>query len=133
MRELEVYLETLAQRMVPVMAEFNWAMVRAGYGPLLRQDTLAGALKRDKELRESPEGRYRDRATILKSKEENNLRFPNTWFLRGGNTAVIKVQPTPGAVLAKEVKRRIKNHRAPDGGGTLVVEAAGKSVLAGLK
>ena len=125
--------ETLAQEMVPVMAEFNWAMIRAGYGPLLRQDTLAGAVKRDKELRESPEGRYRDRAAILKAKEENNLKFPNTWFLRGGNTAVVKVQPTPGAVLAKEVRRRIGSLKAPDGGGTLVIEAAGRSVLAGLK
>ena len=53
--------ETLEQEMVPVMEEFNWTMVEAGYGPLLRQDTLAGALKRDKELREAPEGRYREK------------------------------------------------------------------------
>ena len=107
-------------------------MVKAGYGPQLRQDTLEGALKRDKELREAPEGRYRDRDTIRRSKEENDLKFPNTWFLRGGNTAVLKVQPMPEAVLAKEIRKRIKNHKAPDGGGTLVVEAAGRSVLASL-
>ena len=98
--------ETKEQEMVPVMAEFNWAMVKAGYGPQLRQDILEGALKRDKELRDAPEGRYRDRDTIRRSKKQNDLKFPNTWFLRGGNTAVLKVQPTPGAVLAKEIREK---------------------------
>ena len=34
-----------------VMAEYNNAMRRSGYGPSIRQDILQGALTRDRELK----------------------------------------------------------------------------------
>merc|ERR1711954_521603 len=107
-------------------------MRKSGYGPTYREDILRGAIRRDLEFRNKPV-RYRDGTTIRQHKKENDLKYLNTWFLRGTNTSVIKVQATPGGTLASRVRSRLRGQLAPDGGTTLVVEAAGKPLTAGLK
>ena len=124
--------ETLQLDKVPVLTLFADAMRKAGYGPMIRQDILTGILKRDRELRETGQ-RYRSRAEILAAKEQSQLKHLNTWFLRGQTTSVLKVQATPGEALAKMVKEKLAGALAPDGGTTLVAQATGTSILAGLR
>ena len=83
-------------------------------------------------MRASDAPRYRNREVIKEAKEANYLRHINTWFLRGGQTSVLKVQATLNGQLAEAVRAKIKNLLAPDGGKTLVVEAAGRPITAGL-
>ena len=123
---------TLEEEVVPVLTGYADAMRRGGYGPLIRQDIISGALKRDRDLRATG-NRHRTRQEILAAKEASELKYINTWFLRGSTTAVIKVQATPGSILALKVKEKLKGITAPDGGTTLTVEATGKSILAGLR
>ena len=108
-------------------------MRRSGYGPRIRQDIILGVLSRDKELREWQQPRYRTKEQILKAKGENQHRFVNTWFLKGQYTSVLKVQATPGGSLLKETRDKVGELKAPDGGLTKVVEAAGASITAGLR
>ena len=103
----------------------------SGYGHPMRQDILVGIIARDAELRRLE--RYRTGAEIRSQKVNCERRHLNTWFLRGTTTSVLKVQPTPGGILAKRVREKLKHSRAPDGGTTLVVEGAGNSILAGLR
>ena len=116
-----------------VMAEYSNAMRRSGYGPSIRQDILQGALTRDRELRKPGVVQNRSREEIQQAKNENNLKYVNTWFLRGQHTSVVKVQATPGGALVGKAREKIGNMMAPDGGRTLIVEAAGLSITAGLR
>ena len=114
-----------------VCGKFINSLRVSGYGHPIRQDILEGILLRDKQLRESVSLRYRIREEIEQQKAGKDDRFINTWFLRGTTTSVLKVQPTPGGLLARRVRDKLKGVTAPDGGTTLVVEGAGKSSLAG--
>ena len=122
--------QTLEEERIPVLTGFADAMRRGGYGPLIRQDIISGALKRDRELRATG-NRHRTRQEILAAKEASELKHINTWFLRGQNTAILKVQATLGSTLALKVKEKLTGITAPDGGTTLVAEATGRSILAG--
>ena len=53
--------------------------------------------------------------------------------MRGTTTSVLKVQPTPGGLLAKCVRNKIGKLKAPGGGTTKVVEGAGRGIMAGLR
>ena len=77
--------------------------------------------------------RNRDKAAILQGKENSKLRFKNTWFLKGNYTSVLKVQATPNGVLAAAIRRKVGGMTAPDGGRTMVIEAAGMPITAGMK
>ena len=124
---------TTPEERIKVMSRFNNAMRRSEYGPGVRQDILIGALKRDKELRAPGVSRNRDKAAILQGKENSKLRFKNTWFLKGNYTSVLKVQATTNGVLAAAIRRKVGGLTAPDGGGTMVIEAAGMPITAGMR
>ena len=53
--------------------------------------------------------------------------------LERGQISVLKVQATPNGLLADNVRGKIGQMVAPDGGRTLVVEAAGRPITAGLR
>ena len=89
-------------------------------------------MKRDKELREAGT-LYRGREEIMAAKERNMHRYLNTWFLKGQNTATLRVQVTVGGRLQKAVQEAVKGCVAPDGGKTMVLEKSGRSIMAGLR
>ena len=124
---------TPTQERNQVLGKFVNSLRVSGYGQPIRQDILEGILLRDRQLRESGGPRYRTREEIEQHKAGRDDCFINTWFLRGTTTSVLEVQPTPGGVLASKVRDKLKGVVAPDGGTTLVVEGAGKSILAGLR
>ena len=111
-------------------------MRMSGYGFYTRRDILKGVLDRSKAIEEDIRGgirkRFRNRLEIKKGKDTLKGKHNNTWFLRGENTGVMMVQPTPNGELSKMVRNKISGCRAPDGGLTKVVEKGGKSIIAGL-
>ena len=114
-----------------VLGTFLNGMRISGYGQPIRQDILQGILARDRALRTG--SRYRTRAEIMGQKAARDDKYLNTWFLRGTTTSVLKVQPTPGGLLAQHVRNKIGKLKAPDGGTTKVVEGAGRGIMAGLR
>ena len=77
--------------------------------------------------------KYRDRDQIKNQKQESQLHYPNTWFLRGQHTSVLSVQATPGSLPANTLRKSLRGYKAPDGGVTLVTEKGGKSIMDGLR
>ena len=53
--------------------------------------------------------------------------------MRGNYTSVLKVQAAPNGALAAAVRRKIGGMTAPDGGRTMVMEAAGMPITAGMR
>ena len=86
----------------------------------------------EEAIRKGEKVRFRSRQEIEDAKAKEKGKFTSTWFLRGENTSIIKVQATPGGQLAGDIRTKLREIRAPDGGTTKVVEASGRNVMAGL-
>ena len=115
-----------------ILATFMDSLRASGYSQQYRAQILSGVLERAKQMR--LEGlKYRNRQEIERAKAGRKNGWINTWFLKGSYTSVFQVQASVDGGLAGAVREATRNHRAPDGGKTLVVEKAGKGLLSGIK
>ena len=96
-------------------------------GILNRSKTL------DKELEKSGKPLYRNRKEITSEKLNKVGKYNDTWFLRGENTSVLKVQCTPHSLLAKNIQSHTRHFKNPDGGSLKIVEKSGKPIFSGLR
>ena len=108
----------------------------SGYDQKYRVELFRGILKRWKEMlveeEQGKRSRYRNYETIKMSKKNSLGGYNNTWFLRGDQTSMIRVQCTPNGTLAGLLREKLGTLRAPDGGYTKVVELGGALVSSGL-
>ena len=119
-----------------VLSELSYSMMISGYTVGVRLDIIRGVLERTKvvegEIRRGERQRFRNRKEIEEQKDKDKNRHTNTWYLRGGMTGVLKVQPTPNSELCKMVRAGIEELRNPDGGRTKVIEMGGMPIMAGI-
>ena len=113
------------------MERYANVLRRSGYDLGTRAQVIEGVMARDRQMAVDNVP-YRSGEEIRREKNENKLAHKNTWFLRGGTTSTLMVQPTEGSLLAQKLRRALKGVTAPDGGTTSVLEKAGKSIMAGL-
>ena len=64
---------------------------------------------------------------------ERQGNFPDTWFLKGGDSGLLKVQNTPGGKLLKKVKSGLSQVQGAKGTTIKAVEKAGQRLTSGLK
>ena len=108
----------------------------SGYDHVYRLNLLKGILNRHDEIMDlvlkGERILYRNRGEIEATKLGKLGNYPNTWFLRGTDTVIFKVQATPGGHLASRVKNELKNMKCPDKGTVKVVEMGGMPITSGL-
>ena len=111
-RRLIPSANTVALFVLLLRAVLAMIVLISGYSHKVRQDTLLGLLEREKQMAALPQ-RYRSRDQIRSQKQESQLRYPNTWFLRGQHTSVLSVQATPGSLLANALRKTLRGCKAP--------------------
>ena len=123
---------------IPHMNIFSNMLRISGYSMEYRRHAIGGAIKRMKEVRRLVEtgtwaSQYRDRKTILETKEQKGGNTPGTWFLKGETTSTIVCTATPDSSLQSHIRRSLATSDQADGGRTLVLEDGGLPVTIGLK
>ena len=68
----------------------------------------------------------------LNQNKQKTGKFTDTLFLSDKVACTLKLQNTPGSLLADQVKQKIGSHIGPDGGVTKIVEMGGSSILSGM-
>ena len=120
------------------MNTFSNMLRISGYSMQYRKHAIGGAISRMKEVRRLVEvgtwsSQYRDRKTILDTKEQKGGNTPGTWFLKGETTTTIVCTATPDSSLQTQIKKALESGEQADGGRTLVLEDGGLPITIGLK
>ena len=94
----------------PIITEFNLRMKMAGHSEGFRRRVTSAALFRHSKmlLTEEEGGRklYRNKEEILISRKNQKLKKSSSgWFRSRDYNAILRVQNTPGGVLAKRIKK----------------------------
>ena len=102
-----------------IMTEFNWCMMISGHKEKFRKDiTLKVMDKYDKllendKLNVSPFYRTK-KERMIQNKSRKLEKSKSGWFNKKGFSGVLRVDPTPGGVLAKRVKKRLARENMPN-------------------
>ena len=109
----------------------------SGYDAQYRFTLMKGILMRIRECEDQIASgtriRYRDKSQIMQMKAAKGGNYPNTWFLKGKTTGLLKVHPTPGGKLQGEIRGKLDQTPGPFGGNLKVVEKGGQLITTGLK
>ena len=101
----------------------------SGYTQPYRFQILKGVLNRSKQIEDEIKSgtriRYRTSQQIHDQKRSQTGNFPNTWFLKGDTTSILKIPCTPNSKLVNLMREKIGSSRGPDGGLTKFVEMGG--------
>ena len=120
-----------------VLTKFMNTLMVSGYDQAYRFSLIQGIMKRvgevEAEIATQTRERFRDRETIQTMKVERQGNFPDTWFLKGGDSGLLKVQNTPGGKLLKKVKSGLSQVQGAKGTTIKAVEKAGQRLTSGLK
>ena len=69
--------------------------------------------------------KYRNRQQIKSQKESSTNQFPDTWFLKGNTTSILKINATPNGILNSILRKKFPGKIGPEGGQTKFVELGG--------
>ena len=118
------------------MTEWSQCMRLSGYSEKERYEAIRGSVMRQEEMKRKVEmgeivSLHRDRKQIIASKERKGGFQASTWYLQGSTSRTVRVDPTPGGILCKEVNKILN----PEGCSerTHVVEEGGIPVTTSVR
>ena len=120
-----------------MLGKFMNTLRVSGYNRKYRYTLLHGIVQGQRQcedlVRQGLRIRYKSREQIKAQNQQRLGKYPNTWFLRGTYTNILKTQYTPCGLLKDTLDRKINSTVNAYGGQTKIVKLAGKPLLAGMR
>ena len=103
-----------------VLSRYMNTLRISGYDEAYRHQIAKGVLERinqtELQIADGTRMRYRSRMEIDDQKLVRMRNYPDTWFLGGNHTGILKVQNTPKSKLIDSIRSRLKNVKGPKNG-----------------